>query len=200
MLGGERHAFSLCRPPGHHASADVYGGYCFFNNAAIAAQSLRDRGAERVAVLDVDYHHGNGTQSIFYDRDDVVFASLHGHPRQEYPYFLGYDDELGVGAGVGANRNWPLWHGSGWDEYGPALDEACGFLAGHRPDVVVVSLGVDTFVDDPISQFRLGHEHYLRIGERIAALGLPTLVVFEGGYAVAEIGVNAVNVLEGLAG
>jgi acetoin utilization deacetylase AcuC-like enzyme len=200
LLGGERHVFALCRPPGHHASADVYGGYCFFNNAAIAAQSLRDRGAATVAVLDVDYHHGNGTQAIFYDRSDVVFASIHGHPLQEYPYFLGFDDETGAGAGAGANLNLPLRHGAGWDTYGPALDTGCDFVASHRPDALVVSLGVDTFKDDPISEFRLEHEHYLRMGERIAALGLPTLVVFEGGYAVAEIGINAVNVLEGMSG
>nr|AGC71638.1 deacetylase [uncultured bacterium A1Q1_fos_1025] len=198
VLGGERHAFSLCRPPGHHASADVYGGYCFFNNAAVAAQSFRDRGAGTVAILDVDYHHGNGTQAIFYDRSDVVFASLHGHPQQEYPFFLGWDDETGTGAGEGANRNWPLRHGTAWDAYGAALDEACAYLAGHRPDVLVVSLGVDTFKDDPISKFRLEHEDYLRIGAKIAALDVPTLVVFEGGYAVSEIGINAVNVLEGM--
>ena len=200
VLGGEQHAFSLCRPPGHHAAADLYGGYCFLNNAAIAAQAMRDRGVGTVAVLDVDYHHGNGTQSIFYDRSDVVFASIHGHPQQEYPYFLGYDDETGRGEGEGANANFPLRHGSGWDVWSEALGAACSFLSGHRPDALVVSLGVDTFKDDPISQFRLEHEHYLRIGETIARLGLPTLVVFEGGYAVAEIGINAVNVLEGMSG
>ncbi len=198
VLGGDRHAFALCRPPGHHAAADVYGGYCFFNNAAIAAQSLRDRGAAKVAVLDVDYHHGNGTQAIFYDRPDVVFTSIHGHPEQEYPYFLGYADETGEGSGEGANLNLPLHWGAGWDEYEQALAAACQFVAGHRPDALVVSLGVDTFKDDPISRFRLDHDHYLRIGEAITALDVPTLVVFEGGYAVAEIGINAVNVLEAL--
>ena len=200
VLDGERHAFSLCRPPGHHAAADVYGGYCFFNNAAIAAQSFRDRGAAKVAVLDVDYHHGNGTQAIFYDRSDVAFASIHGHPEQEYPYFLGYADETGSGDGEGANLNLPLRWGSGWDVYEQALATACSFVSGHRPDALVVSLGVDTFKDDPISKFRLDHDHYLRIGEAIRALDVPTLVVFEGGYAVAEIGINAVNVLEGLQG
>ncbi len=198
LLAGERHVFSLCRPPGHHAAADVYGGYCFLNNAAIAAQSLRDRGASTVAVLDVDYHHGNGTQAIFYDRSDVAFVSIHGHPLQEFPYFLGFEDETGTGDGAGANLNLPLRHGAGWQSYEPALEQAEAFVASHRPDALVVSLGVDTFRGDPISHFRLDHEHYLRMGERIAALGLPALVVFEGGYAVAEIGVNAVNVLEGM--
>jgi acetoin utilization deacetylase AcuC-like enzyme len=201
MAGGERHAFALCRPPGHHAASDVYGGYCFMNNAAIAAQALRDSGCGTVAVLDVDYHHGNGTQAIFYERSDVPFASIHGHPLQEYPYFLGFDDERGAGPGVGANANFPLRHGSGWDVYEPALRSACAFLGDHRPDALVVSLGVDTYLGDPISQFKLDHHHFTAIGEIIAAaLPVPTLVVFEGGYAVAEIGINAVNVLEGLAG
>ncbi len=199
VLGGEQHAFALCRPPGHHAAADVYGGYCFFNNAAVAAQSMRDRGVGTVAILDVDYHHGNGTQAIFYERADVPFASIHGHPEQEYPFFLGYDDEHGAGPGEGANRNYPMRHGSGWDVYEPALADAIAFLQGHRPDALVVSLGVDTYKGDPISKFRLDHEHYLRIGEMIGAMGRPTLVVFEGGYAVDEIGINAVNVLEALA-
>ena len=199
LLGGECAVFSLCRPPGHHAAADLYGGYCFFNNAAIAAQALRDQGAATVAILDVDYHHGNGTQSIFYERGDVPFASIHGHPRQEYPFFLGFEDETGEGPGAGANANFPLPHGSGWDTWSQALESACTFLEGHRPDALVVSLGVDTYKDDPISQFELDHEHYLLIGERIKAMGVPTLVVFEGGYAVAEIGINAVNVLEGMA-
>ena len=199
VLGGEQHAFALCRPPGHHAAADVFGGYCFFNNAAVAAQSLRDRGVGTVAILDVDYHHGNGTQAIFYERSDVPFASIHGHPAHEYPYFLGFDDEHGAGEGDGANANFPLRHGSGWAEYEPALADAIGFLQGHRPDALVVSLGVDTYKGDPISQFKLDHEHYLRMGSMIAAMGLPTLVVFEGGYAVEEIGINAVNVLEGMA-
>jgi acetoin utilization deacetylase AcuC-like enzyme len=200
VLGGEQHAFALCRPPGHHAARDIYGGYCFLNNAAIAAQAMRDGGCATVAVLDVDYHHGNGTQSIFYDRSDVPFASIHGHPLQEYPYFLGFDDEQGSGAGLGANLNYPLRHGSGWDAYEPALQGACAFLAGHRPDALVVSLGVDTYLGDPISQFTLDHHHFTDIGRTISSmLSVPTLVVFEGGYAVDEIGINAVNVLEGFA-
>ena len=111
---GQRAVFSLCRPPGHHAAADYYGGYCFFNNAAIAAQSLRDQGAAKVAILDVDYHHGNGTQSIFYGRGDVFFASLHGHPEQEFPFFLGYEDETGDGDGEGCNANYPMHWGTGF--------------------------------------------------------------------------------------
>jgi acetoin utilization deacetylase AcuC-like enzyme len=197
LRSGERVAFSLCRPPGHHASADVYGGYCFFNNAAIATQHLLDNGAKKVGVLDVDYHHGNGTQSIFYDRADVPFVSLHGDPRQEYPYFLGYDDELGAGAGVGANRNFPLPWGTEWSAYEEALIEGVKTLRAQNIESLVVSLGVDTFDGDPISQFKLHHDDYLRLGQHVAALGVPTLFVFEGGYAVEAIGVNAVNVLSG---
>jgi len=194
---GQRAVFSLCRPPGHHAAADYYGGYCFFNNAAIAAQSLRDRGAAKVAILDVDYHHGNGTQSIFYGRDDVFFASLHGHPEQEFPFFLGYEDETGEGKGEGCNANYPMHWGTGFGPWSGALEDACRRIAGYGAEALVISLGVDTFKEDPISQFTLESPDYVTIGARIAALGLPTLFVMEGGYAVEAIGVNAVNVLTG---
>jgi len=197
VQNGERSVFSLCRPPGHHAAADMAGGYCYVNNAAVAAQAFRDAGAARVAILDVDYHHGNGTQSIFYGRDDVLFVSLHGHPDQEYPYFAGYADETGEGEGEGYNANYPMPWGTAWDVYGAALDDGIAKIEGFAPDVLVISLGVDTFKDDPISHFKLEHEDYLRIGEKIAALGLPTHFVMEGGYAVAAIGVNAINVLLG---
>jgi acetoin utilization deacetylase AcuC-like enzyme len=197
IRAGARGAFALCRPPGHHAAADYMGGYCYINNAAVAAQSFLDAGARRVAILDVDYHHGNGTQSIFYHRADVLFASLHGDPRSEYPYFLGFGDETGAGAGLGFNANFPLPSGTAWDRYAAALDAACARVADYAPDVLVVSLGVDTFEADPISQFKLRSADYLRIGEAIGRLGKPTLFVMEGGYAVAEIGINAVNVLSG---
>ncbi|HBP0073556.1 acetylpolyamine amidohydrolase AphA [Pseudomonas aeruginosa] len=200
MRQGAHSAFALCRPPGHHAGGDFMGGYCFLNNAAIATQAFLDQGARRVAVLDVDYHHGNGTQDIFYRRDDVLFASIHGDPRVEYPYFLGYADERGEGAGEGCNHNYPLAHGSGWDLWSAALDDACVRIAGYAPDALVISLGVDTYKEDPISQFRLDSPDYLRMGERIARLGLPTLFVMEGGYAVEAIGINAVNVLQGYEG
>jgi acetoin utilization deacetylase AcuC-like enzyme len=197
---GARAAFALCRPPGHHAAADTMGGYCFLNNAAIAAQAFLDGGASRVAVLDVDYHHGNGTQSIFYRRADVLFTSIHADPAWEYPNFLGFADELGEGAGRGFNLNHPLPAGSDWSAWGAALDAACARIAAYAPDAVVVSLGVDTYKDDPISEFKLASPDYLRMGERIAALGAPTLFVMEGGYAVDEIGLNAVNVLQGFEG
>ena len=200
LAQGEYSAFALCRPPGHHAAAEYMGGYCYLNNAAIAAQHALDNGAKRVAVLDVDYHHGNGTQSIFYDRADVMFTSLHGDPTHSYPYFLGHRDETGAGAGLGFNHNYPLPHGTGWDGYGTALAHACNAIAAYAPDAVVISLGVDTFKDDPISHFRLESEDFLKIGQTIAGIGRPTLFVMEGGYMVDDIGVNAVNVLRGFEG
>jgi len=194
---GAGSVFALCRPPGHHAGGHYMGGYCFLNNAAIAAQSLLDRGVGRVAILDIDYHHGNGTQSIFYDRADVLFCSLHGDPLHEYPYFLGHADETGSGAGHGFNHNYPLPHGTGWDGYSAALEDACNKIRAFAPDALVISLGVDTFKDDPISKFKLESDDYRKIGQFISGIDVPTLFVMEGGYAVDEIGLNAVNVLQG---
>lgn len=199
LAGGAASAFALCRPPGHHAGARAMGGFCYLNNAAIAAQYLRDHGAARVAVLDVDYHHGNGTQTIFYDRADVFFASLHGDPKVEYPFYLGHADERGAGAGVGANRNFPLPWGTDGAAYAEALEAALGEIAGFGADALVVSLGVDTFVDDPISHFRLERADFIAIGRAIARLARPCLVVMEGGYAVGDIGANVAAVLTGLA-
>ena len=199
VVEGGRSAFALSRPPGHHAGADFFGGYCFLNNAALAAQHLRNSGMERVAVLDVDYHHGNGTQAIFYDRPDVFFASLHGDPRTEYPFFLGYADEIGQGAGLGANLNLPMARGTDYAQWAAALEVALAAITRFGAQALVVSLGVDTFAQDPISGFALQSEDYLRMGERIAKLGLPTALVFEGGYAVDAVGVNAVNVLQAFA-
>ncbi len=197
---GAREAFALCRPPGHHAASDMFGGYCFINNAAVAAQAFIDQGASRVALLDVDFHHGNGTQAIFYDRDDVMFLSLHGDPRDAFPHFLGYADELGQGAGEGFNHNYPLGPGTNFKTWGAALDDACQKIRNYAPDALVISLGVDTFEHDPISFFKLTSDDFKRYGATIANLGLPTLFVMEGGYAVEEIGINAVNVLQGYEG
>ena len=197
VADGAHVAFALSRPPGHHAGADYYGGYCFLNNAALAAQALRDRGLERVAVVDVDFHHGNGTQAIFYDRADVLFASIHGDPHTEYPFFLGYADERGKGKGEGFNLNLPLPRGTGFGVWRDALKLALQRVSAFGAQAMVVSLGLDTFEGDPISGFQLRSEDFLRLGEDLAAAGLPTVFVFEGGYAVEELGVNAVNVLEG---
>ncbi len=200
VAGGERAAFAVCRPPGHHAMKDLAGGYCYINNAASAAQAFRDGGAKKVCVLDVDYHHGNGTQDIFYERDDVLFVSLHGHPDQEYPYFLGYDTETGRGKGEGFNANYPMPWGTGWEVYKQALADGIKRVQAFKPDALVISLGVDTFEADPISHFKLKSPDYLEIGSMIAGLKTPTLFVMEGGYAVEEIGINAVNVLQGFMG
>ncbi len=197
LLAGESAAFSLCRPPGHHAAQDLFGGYCFLNNAAIAAQYLRDHGAERVAILDIDFHHGNGTQDIFYERDDVLFCSLHGDPRDAFPHFLGYADETGSGRGDGFNRNYPLPPGTPFSQWREALDDALAHMDAFAPDYLVVSLGVDAFEGDPISFFKLTSEDFYSTGTLIAGLGIPTLFVMEGGYDVDEIGVNVVNVLKG---
>ena len=197
QAGGERAAMALTRPPGHHAGADFFGGYCFLNNAAIAAEALREAGAERVAVLDVDYHHGNGTQSIFYERADVLTVSIHGDPTTEYPFYLGHADELGKGAGEGFNLNLPLGAGSDVPSWMAALDHALRRIREFRADALVIALGVDTFEGDPISRFALTSPDYLRLGAVLASAGLPTVFTLEGGYAVAEVGVNVVNVLEG---
>jgi acetoin utilization deacetylase AcuC-like enzyme len=193
----QRSAFVLTRPPGHHAGPDFFGGYCFLNNAALAAQTFRDSGADRVAVLDVDYHHGNGTQSIFYERADVFTASIHGDPLTEYPFYLGHADERGAGAGLGFNLNLPLPRGTGFAAWRASLQRAVSAIRDFGAEALVVALGVDTFEGDPISGFGLKSADYLQVGRDIAALGLPTVIVFEGGYAVAEVGVNVVNVLEG---
>lgn len=198
MLEGERFALSACRPPGHHASAALCGGYCYLNNTALAAQSLIDAGMDRVAVLDIDYHHGNGTQSIFYERNDVLTISLHADPALEYPYFLGFKDEPGSGPGEGFNRNYPLPFGTDWNAYSEPLNDALKHVQDFLPSAVVVALGLDTFAGDPTTDFEILAEDYIAMGQRIGALNLPTLVVLEGGYAVDAIGENTANFLEGL--
>ncbi|MEO0534412.1 MAG: histone deacetylase family protein [Cyanobacteria bacterium P01_A01_bin.123] len=197
IQAGESAAFALCRPPGHHAGVDFLGGYCFFNNAAIAAQAFLDAGAERVAVLDVDYHHGNGTQAIFYDRSDVLFVSIHADPSQDYPYFSGYADERGSGAGAGYTHNYPLRWGTDWIRYAEVLAAACQQIKHFAPEALVVSLGVDTFGGDPIARFRLQSHDFVSLGGAIAGLQYPTLFVMEGGYAVDALGLNVANVLQG---
>jgi acetoin utilization deacetylase AcuC-like enzyme len=195
--GRERVAYACARPPGHHAAADSFAGYCYLNNAAVAAQAWTDRGA-RVAIVDVDYHHGNGTQQIFYDRDDVLFVSLHADPAFEYPFFLGFAGERGWGAGEDANRNFPLPAETQWDTYGRALGDALTVVRKFAPDAVIVSLGVDTATEDPDS-FRLDADDFPRIGAALAALDRPTLVVQEGGYCLDVLGRNVVGVLRELA-
>jgi len=198
VVAGERAAFALCRPPGHHAGADYMGGYCYLNNAAVAAEAARAVGKVRVAILDIDYHHGNGTQDIFLARGDVFFASLHADPRTDYPFFWGHADETGVDEGEGATLNLPLPRGTGIRDYEAALDRALAAIAGFGADLLVCSFGADTFSGDPISFFALETADYAPVARRIASLGLPMLVVMEGGYAVDSLGANVASFLKGL--
>ncbi|ASY71257.1 histone deacetylase family protein [Sinorhizobium fredii] len=199
VAAGNPAAFALCRPPGHHAAIDLFGGYSFINNAACAAQRLRDRGAAKVAVLDVDFHHGNGTQDIFYERGDVFFASLHGDPVDAFPHFLGFADEEGSGEGLGSTKNYPLPRGTTFETWAAAMEDALSRIAGFGAEALVLSLGVDTFERDPISFFKLKSEDFLHMGERLKKTGLPVVVCMEGGYGVPEIGLNVANVLKGIA-
>jgi acetoin utilization deacetylase AcuC-like enzyme len=196
VLAGERAAFALCRPPGHHAGADYLGGYCYLNNAAIAAEAAVAAG-RRVAILDIDYHHGNGTQDIFYARGDVFFASIHADPAMDYPYYWGHADETGEGAGEGATLNLPLPRGTTLATYLPALEKALEAIGRFGADFLICSFGADTYANDPISYFKIETPDYARLGERIAGLGLPILVVMEGGYAVDALGDNVRAFLTG---
>lgn len=195
LMEGEPAAYALCRPPGHHAARDVYGGYCYLNNAAIAAQLLA--GSGRVAILDVDYHHGNGTQAIFYDSDAVLFVSIHADPDHTYPFFSGYEDEGGAGNGRGKNRNFPLEAGIDGQAYLASLERALEVVVQHRPEFLVVSLGVDIYCEDPLGKFEVSLETFTEIGRQIRGANLPTLFVQEGGYNLEAIGECVMNVLAG---
>jgi acetoin utilization deacetylase AcuC-like enzyme len=197
VLDGERSAFALCRPPGHHAGADYMGGYCYVNAMAVAAQFAVDAGRSRVAILDIDYHHGNGTQDIFMDRGDVFFASIHADPKTDYPFYWGHADETGTGAGEGATLNLPLPRGTDVAGFTAALDTALERIAAFAPEMLLCSFGADTFAGDPISFFSIQTDDYPRIARRIAGLGLPTAIVMEGGYAVDALGDNVAAFLSG---
>jgi len=189
-------AYALCRPPGHHAFADMAGGFCFLNNSAIAAQELTAAG-RRVAILDVDVHHGNGTQGIFYRRDDVLTVSLHADPIRFYPFFWGYAAERGAGPGLGANLNLPLARATGDDDYLVALEKALARIGSFAPDVLVIALGLDAFEGDPLAGLAITTAGFGRIAEAIGALGLPAVLVQEGGYPAPALGENLVSFLAG---
>ncbi|MEM6474886.1 MAG: histone deacetylase family protein [Pseudomonadota bacterium] len=197
LATGERHAFALCRPPGHHAGRDYMGGYCYLNSAAIAAHEASTRVLGPVAVLDVDYHHGNGTQDIFYENADVLFASIHADPKTDFPYYWGHADETGEGDGEGTTLNLPLPRGTRWEAYEAALSTATQRIAEWGARALIVSFGADTFQDDPISHFELTTGDYGRMGAAIAALNLPTLIVMEGGYDLASLGENVARFCDG---
>jgi acetoin utilization deacetylase AcuC-like enzyme len=199
-LGGERVVYGLCRPPGHHAARSMAAGYCFFNNAAIAAQELVRQTGEPVAILDLDFHHGNGSQQIFWRRADVLYVSLHGDPARIYPFFIGHANERGEGPGTGANLNVPLPAGTDDEAYLVALECALDAISASAGRYVVVSLGFDTYVDDPICDFALTTPVYHEIGRRVAALGRQLVILQEGGYHLPTLGSNAVQWLRGAAG
>ena len=200
ILQKEKSIFALCRPPGHHASKDQYGGYCFFNNIAIAAEKLLENGAKKIFILDIDFHHGNGTQEIFYKRSDVFFSSLHGDPTEAFPHFLGHADEIGKGRGKGFNINYPMPKNTSYAQWKKSLNKAIIQVDKFKPDFLLISLGVDTFEKDPISFFKLKSNDYFDVGKIISSLNLPTLFIMEGGYAINEIGINTVNILKGFEG
>jgi acetoin utilization deacetylase AcuC-like enzyme len=197
VLARERTAFALCRPPGHHCGRDYLGGYSYLSNAAIAAEHAIASGTKRIAILDVDYHHGNGTQDIFYGRADVLYVSIHADPAMDYPYYWGHADETGVGDGAGATLNLPLPRGTDWGSYEPVLLAALERIGGHEPELLIVSYGADTFDGDPISHFKLKTSDYEPMARRIASLQLPTVTVMEGGYAVDALGANVASFLSG---
>ena len=194
VSSGEPVAFALCRPPGHHAGKDYAGGYCFLNNASVAASWLSASG--KVAVLDIDYHCGNGTQDIFYDRSDVLTISIHADPNFEYPHFWGYANETGTGQGAGFHKNIPLAKGTGDARYLSALEEALRLIRQFAPSHLVISAGMDIYADDPLGTVKVSTDGIGEIGKRIASLELPTVVVMEGGYANEMLGRNVVTFLK----
>nr|WP_297458682.1 histone deacetylase family protein [uncultured Halomonas sp.] len=196
VITGERSAYALCRPPGHHAGPERAGGFCFLNNSALAASVLRERFA-RVAIVDVDLHHGNGTQDIFYVRGDVWTGSVHADPADFYPFFWGGADEIGVGAGRGANVNVPLALGSDGLRFMDGLERLLTALAGFDPQAVVVALGLDAHKDDPLAGLALETADFERIGARLARLDLPCVLIQEGGYPTESLGNNLAAFLRG---
>ena len=197
VLDGDRAAFALCRPPGHHAGRDYCGGYCHINAAAVAAQAARDAGVQRVAILDIDYHHGNGTQDIFWTRDDVFFASVHADPATDYPFYWGHAGEAGEGDGAGTTLNLPLPHGTQVEAFRRAQTTALDAIGRFGPGLLVVSFGADTWEGDPISHFALATPDYTVLARDIAARCWPTVIVMEGGYAVDALGHNVASFLSG---
>lgn len=200
VLNGDRAAFALCRPPGHHAGRDYFGGYCHINAAAVAAQAARTAGVEHVAILDIDYHHGNGTQDIFLERGDMFYASVHADPATDYPFFWGHADETGQGAGKCKTLNLPLPRGTAIADFRAAQARALDAIARFAPGLLVVSFGADTWEGDPIADFALTTADYEVLGHDIAARNWPTAIIMEGGYATAELGINVTRFLRGFEG
>ncbi len=193
--GREKTVYSLCRPSGHHAGPRVFGGYCYFNNAATAAEYLLPSG--KVAIVDIDYHHGNGTQEFFNEINSVFTASIHGDPDYEYPYFWGYADEIGKGQAERTNHNEPLPKNTQLDQYSAAVERIIDKVRGFNADYLIISAGFDTHKDDPIGGFNLRTEDYTAIGKQFQSLGLPTLICQEGGYNIDVLGESVRHFLLG---
>lgn len=196
LLGSNQTTYAICRPPGHHADYKTMGGYCYFNNAAIAANHLSKNG--RVAILDIDFHHGNGTQSIFYNRSDVLYVSIHADPHYRFPYSSGFANELGAGEGLGFNMNYPLSLGTTNEQYLHILKKAIKKINYFNPNFLIISAGFDTYEKDPIGGFKLTIPFYEKIGKEISKLKLPTLIVQEGGYNIKDLGKIALSFLKGI--
>jgi len=196
VLGGDPQAYALCRPPGHHAFGDLAGGFCFLNNSAIAAQALL-RAGRRPAILDVDVHHGNGTQGIFYHRRDVLTVSIHADPARFYPFYWGHAAERGEGEGMGYNLNLPLPRGTGDADYLAALDAALARIRSFGADVLVLALGLDAHENDPFHGFKVTTPGFARVASAIAGLDLPAVIVQEGGYLSSDLGDNLTSFLNG---
>ncbi|AGM40333.1 acetylpolyamine aminohydrolase aphA [Spiribacter salinus M19-40] len=197
ILAGESMSFALCRPPGHHARVDAAGGFCYLNNAAIAAEHLRQR-FDRVVVLDTDVHHGQGIQEIFYQRQDVLYLSIHGDPTNFYPVVSGFEDERGEGQGFGYNINMPLPHGADATDFSAALDQALAAIRLFAPDALVFSNGFDIYHEDPQAKIGVGAEDIQQLGARVAGLDLPTVVIQEGGYHYDSLASNTRHLIAGL--
>ncbi|KEF30895.1 MAG: histone deacetylase family protein [Gammaproteobacteria bacterium] len=199
LIAGDRTAYAVCRPPGHHARRDAAGGFCYLNNCAIAAEHMKSR-FPKIAILDTDMHHGQGIQEIFYDRSDVLYVSIHGDPTNFYPVVTGFENERGEGDGFGYNINLPMPHGSTEDDFFNRLDEALAALRLFQPDVLILALGFDIYKNDPQAKVSVSSEGFCRLSTDIRRLGLPTLVVQEGGYDLDALSENVQQFFKGLAG
>lgn len=199
LMAGEHTTYAVCRPPGHHARRAAAGGFCYLNNAAIAAERLRSR-YQRVAILDTDMHHGQGIQEIFYNRSDVLYVSVHGDPTNFYPVVAGYEEERGEGEGYGYNINLPMPHGSDEEYFFSKVEEALTALKLYQPDVIVLALGFDIYKNDPQAKVSVSSEGFCRLGSHIRQLGLPTVTVQEGGYDLETLSHNVQQFFRGLAG
>jgi len=197
LLRGAKRAYAVCRPPGHHARRDAAGGFCYLNNAAIAAEALKPQ-YPRIAILDPDMHHGQGIQEIFYDREDVLYISIHGDPTNFYPVVSGHEEERGTGAGEGYNINLPMPHGSSEQTYFERLEEAVHAIRLYAPDVLIVTLGFDIYKDDPQNKAAVSSPGFNRMGHTLAELALPTLIIQEGGYHLETLARNTHEFFSGL--